>query len=257
LGALHASGGAIARSMGYPDLGVVTLTEVLGRLAEICDAGLPVIADANTGFGGVHNVERTVREFKRIGVAALHIEDQTFPKRCGLMQGVGVVPLNEARARIVAAVAGRSDPDMQIIARTDAVAHEGLSAACGRMQSYLDAGADIAFIERLETPDLIREAAALIRGPKLLNLTRAREGLPFSLKALRSMGYVILIAPGDAQSAAIAAMNAIFAALRDTGHTRDVAHLLTTSHIRDEAVDTSAYFGREAEWASGPAARSE
>jgi 2-methylisocitrate lyase-like PEP mutase family enzyme len=252
---VHASGGAMARSMGYPDLGVVTLTEVLGRLTEICAAGPAVIADADTGFGGAHNVERTVREFERVGVAALHIEDQTFPKRCGLMQGVGVVSLNEASARIIAAVAGRSDPDMQIIARTDAVADEGLSRACERIQAYLDAGADIAFIEGLDTPDLIREAAALITGPKLLNLTRARDGLPFSLKTLRSMGYVILIAPGDAQSAATAAMNAIFAALRDTGHTRDVAHLLTTSQIRDDAVETSAYFARETDWARDPAAQ--
>lgn len=248
LQALHASGGAIARSMGYPDLGILTLTEVLGRLAEICEAGLPVIADADTGFGGVHNVERTVREFERVGVAALHIEDQTFPKRCGLMAGVGVVPVEEARSRIVAAAAGRADPDMLIIARTDAVAQEGLSGACRRMRLYLDAGADIAFIEGLETPELIREAASLIEGPKLLNLTRAREGLPLPMEALRDMGYVILIAPGDVQSAAIAAMNAAFAALRESGHTRDVAHLLTTSEIRDEAVETSAYFAREAQW---------
>lgn len=250
LQALHASGGAMARSMGYPDLGVVTLTEVVARLAEICEAGIPVIADADTGFGGVHNVERTVRDFERIGVAALHIEDQTFPKRCGLMDGVGVVPLDEARSRIVAATAARQDPNMLIIARTDALSHEGLSGACGRMRDYLEAGADIAFIEGLETPDLIREAASLIEGPKLLNLTRAREGLPLPLETLRSLGYVILIAPGDAQSAAIAAMNSTFAALRESGHTRDVAHLLTTSEIRDEAVETSAYFAREAEWTS-------
>jgi len=252
--ALHASGGAIARSMGYPDLGVVTLTEVLGRLAEICETGVPVIADADTGFGGVHNVERTVREFERIGVAALHIEDQTFPKRCGLMQGVGVVPLEEAQSRIVAAVAGRNDPDMLIIARTDAVSHEGLSGACRRIRHYLDAGADIAFIEGLDTPELIREAASLIDGPKLLNLTKAREGLPLPLETLRSMGYVILIVPGDVQSAAIAAMNATFEALRNNGHTREVAHLLTTTEIRDEAVETSAYFARETQW-SAPAPR--
>lgn len=250
LHALHASGGAIARAMGYPDLGVVTLTEVVARLAEICEADLPVVADADTGFGGVHNVERTVRDFERVGVAALHIEDQTFPKRCGLMDGVGVVPLEEARSRIIAAAAARNDPDMLIIARTDALSHEGLAGAYRRMRDYLDSGADIAFIEGLETPELIREAASLIAGPKLLNLTRAREGLPLPLEVLRQMGYVILIAPGDVQSAAISAMNATFSALRETGHTRDVDHLLTTSHIRDEAVETSAYFAREAEWTS-------
>jgi 2-methylisocitrate lyase-like PEP mutase family enzyme len=255
LQAVHASGGAIARAMGYPDLGVLTMTEVLGRLAEICETGLPVIADADTGFGGVHNVKRTVQEYERVGVAALHLEDQTFPKRCGLMEGVGVVPLHEARARITAAMAGRSDPDMLIIARTDAVSQEGLAGACERMRSYLEAGADIAFIEGLESADLICKAAEMIPGPKLLNLSKAREGLPMSLESLRAMGYVIVIVPGDVQSAAIAAMNATFAALRDTGHTRDVAHLLTTSHIRDEAVESSAYFAREAAWAAAPSDR--
>jgi len=250
LQALHASGGAIARSMGYPDLGVVTLTEVVARLAEICEAGLPVVADADTGFGGIHNVARTVREFERIGVAALHIEDQTFPKRCGHMEGVGVVSLEEAQSRIRAAGAARNDPSLLIIARTDALSHEGLSGACRRMQSYLDAGADIAFIEGLDTPELIREAANLIQAPKLLNLTDARNGLPLPLEAMRRMGYAILIVPVDVQSAAIAAMNATFAALRESGHTRDVAHILATSETRDEAVETSAYFAREAKWAS-------
>lgn len=250
LAVLHASGGAIARSIGYPDLGIVTATEMLARIEEICEAGLPVIADADTGYGGLLNVARTIEIFERAGVAGLHIEDQTFPKRCGLMQGVQVVPYEEARARIVAAAAARRDPGMLIFARTDAVHAEGMEAACARIRGYLEAGADVAFIEGLDDVAAIREAARLVPGPKMINISKAREGLPLPLTELRALGYVVTIFPGDAQSAAIAGMNAVFETLRETGSTKDAAGKLTTSSIRDEAVGTTAAFAREAEWAN-------
>lgn len=247
--ALHASGGAIARAIGYPDLGVVTCTEMLGRIEEICETGLPVIADADTGYGGLLNVARTVALYERAGVAALHIEDQTFPKRCGLMSGVQVVPYHEARARIVAAVAARRDPGMLVIARTDAVHAEGAEAAYRRMRGYLDAGADVAFIEGLDTADTVRAAARAVPGPKMINVSRAREGLPLPLGELRALGYVLVIYPGDAQSAAIAGMNAVFETIRESGSTRTVADRLVPAAVRDEAVDTSAAVAAEAAWA--------
>ena len=250
LPALHASGGAIARAIGYPDMGLVTATEMIARIDEIASAGLPVIADADTGFGGLLNVARTVRAYEKAGVAALHIEDQTYPKRCGLMAGVGVVPLPEARARIVAAVDARSDPDTVIIARTDALSTEGIEAACARMDAYLEAGADMAFIEGLETPALIEAVARRVPGPKLINITQARRGLPMPLDALRDMGFAIAIYPGDVQSAAIAAMAQTLGAIAASGETTAVADRLADAALRDGIVGTAAMVEAEARWSA-------
>lgn len=248
LPALHASGGAIARAIGYPDMGLVSATEMIARIDEITSAGVPVIADADTGFGGLLNVARTMRAYEKAGVAALHIEDQTFPKRCGLMAGVGVVPLSEARARIAAAVAARSDPDTVIIARTDALGAEGLDAACARMDAYLEAGADMAFVEGLETPAIIEAVARRVPGPKLINITQARRGLPIPLDALRDMGFAIAIYPGDVQSAAIAAMAETLAAMAASGDTTAVADRLAPAALRDGVVGTAAMIEAEARW---------
>lgn len=250
LPALHASGGAIARAIGYPDMGLVTATEMIARIDEIASAGPPVIADADTGFGGLLNVARTVRAYEKAGVAALHIEDQTYPKRCGLMAGVGVVPLPEARARIVAAVDARSDPETVIIARTDALGAEGLEAACARMDAYLEAGADMAFIEGLETPVLIEAVARRVPGPKLINITQARRGLPMPLDALRDMGFAIAIYPGDVQSAAIAAMAQTLGAIAASGETTAVADRLADAALRDGIVGTAAMVEAEARWSA-------
>lgn len=250
LPALHASGGAIARAIGYPDMGLVTATEMIARIDEIASAGPPVIADADTGFGGLLNVARTVRAYEKAGVAALHIEDQTYPKRCGLMAGVGMVSLPEARARIVAAVDARSDPDTVIIARTDALGAEGIEAACARMDAYLEAGADMAFIEGLETPALIEAVARRVPGPKFINITHARRGLPMPLDALRDMGFAIAIYPGDVQSAAIAAMAQTLGAIAASGETTAVADRLADAALRDGIVGTAAMVEAEARWSA-------
>ena len=252
LPALHASGGAIARAIGYPDMGLVTATEMIARIDEITGAGVPVIADADTGFGGLLNVARTMRAYEKAGVAALHIEDQTFPKRCGLLAGVGVVSLAEATARIAAAVMARSDPDTVIIARTDALGSEGMDAACARMQAYLDAGADMAFVEGLETPALIEAVGRRLPGPKLINITHARRGLPMPLDALRDLGYAVAIYPGDLQSAAIAAMADTLAAIAETGETTRVADRLAPAALRDGIVGTDAMIEADTRW-NGPA----
>jgi 2-methylisocitrate lyase-like PEP mutase family enzyme len=237
--------------MGYPDMGLVTATEMLTRIDEASAAGVPIIADADTGFGGPLNVARSVRAYEKAGVAALHIEDQTFPKRCGLMSGVEVVPLAEARARIVAAVEARTDPDTMVIARTDALGTEGLDKACARMEAYLDDGADMAFVEGLETPEIIEAVARRLPGPKLINFTRARAGLPMPLDALRDLGFAVAIVPGDVQSAAIAAMREALAAIVETGETSRIAARLASPELRDGIVGTAAMVAADERWSKG------
>ena len=134
---LYASGGAIVRSMGYPDIGLVTMTEVLNSLACIVDASqMPVIADADTGFGNELNVRRTVHEYERLGIAGMHIEDQMFPKRCGHLKDKSLISTEEMCAKIVAATESRKDPDFVIIARTDAIGVEGFESAIQRANAY-------------------------------------------------------------------------------------------------------------------------
>jgi 2-methylisocitrate lyase-like PEP mutase family enzyme len=251
--ALHASGGAIARAAGQPDLGIIGLAEMEARIGEIVEAapGVPVIADADTGYGGLLNLAHAVRRFARLGVAALHLEDQPFPKRCGLFEGVQVVPTDEMVARLRAAREACPPGGPRIIARTDAVKAEGLEAALERMRAYLAAGADIAFVEGLDSAAAIRRtAAALAPAPLLLNASMSAEGLPLPLDVLAALGVRIVIYPGDAQRAAIAGMARAFAAVLGAGDSRAIAAELAPTRLRDELVGTSALMQAEARWRS-------
>jgi 2-methylisocitrate lyase-like PEP mutase family enzyme len=249
--ALHASGGAIARAAGQPDLGIIGLAEMEARIGEILEAapGIPVIADADTGYGGLLNVAHAVRRLARLGVAALHLEDQPFPKRCGLFEGVQVVPAEEMVARLHAAREACPEGGPKIIARTDALKAEGLDAALARMRAYLAAGADIAFVEGLDDAATIRQtAAALAPAPLLLNASMAAQGLPLPLDALAALGVRIVIYPGDAQRAAIAGMARAFAAVLTAGDSRAIAADLAPTQLRDDVVGTSALIQAEARW---------
>ncbi len=252
--ALHASGGAIARAAGQPDLGLLGLAEMAARIAEIVEAaqGVPVIADADTGHGGLLNVAQTVRRFAQLGVAALHLEDQPFPKRCGLLDGVAVVSQAEMVARLLAARAACPAGGPLLIARTDALKAEGLEPALARMQAYIDAGADIAFVEGLEDPAAIRRAAErLAPVPMLFNASMSARGLPLALGEFAALGVRIVIYPGDAQRAAMAGMVRAFAAVLGAGDSRAVAAELAPTELRDEVVGTSAAMAAEARWAAG------
>ncbi|WP_270933146.1 isocitrate lyase/PEP mutase family protein [Falsiroseomonas oryzae] len=249
--ALHASGGAIARAAGQPDLGIIGLTEMSARIAEIVEAAgaVPVIADADTGYGGPLNVAQTVRCLARLGVAALHLEDQPFPKRCGLLEGVQVVPRDDMLARLRAARAACPAGGPLLIARTDAVQAEGLECALDRMRAYLAGGADIAFVEGLDDADgIARASAALAPAPLLFNASMSATGLPLSLQDLAALRVGIVIYPGDAQRAAIAAMDRTFAALLQAGDSRAVARELAPPALRDELVGTAALMAAEASW---------
>ena len=153
--AIYASGGAISRSSGYPDLGLLSVSEVLERLSQIVDTtNLPLIADADTSYGNTLNVHRTIRQFERAGVAALHLEDQTFPKRCGHLSDKKLVPLSEMVQKIHVARDALHDPDFVLIARTDAIAVEDFDHAIERAHAYLEAGADVIFVEAPQSESL-------------------------------------------------------------------------------------------------------
>jgi 2-methylisocitrate lyase-like PEP mutase family enzyme len=251
-GALHASGGAIARAAGLPDLGILGQAEMEQRIGEIIDAAddAPVIADADTGYGGLLNVAHTMRRLARLGVAALHLEDQPFPKRCGLFDGVQVVPTAEMLGRLAAARDARPEGGPLLIARTDAAKAEGLPAAIARMRAYVAAGADIAFVEGLEDATALQAAAALAPTPLLFNASMSATGLPLPLGSLARLGVRIVIYPGDAQRAAIAAMSGVFRAVLQAGDSVAVAASLAPARVRDDAVRTAILMDAEARWAA-------
>ena len=197
--AVYASGGAIARAAGYPDIGLLSFSEVMDRVEKIVDAGgLPVVADADTGFGGSANVERTVRAMERAGVAAFHIEDQSFPKRCGHLDDKSLIDAGEMCRKIRIARQTLSDDDALVIARTDAIAVEGFDAAIARAERYIEAGADMIFVEAPETLEQIRAIAQRLPGLKLINMFYGGKTPLVPLPELEAMGYHLSIIPGPA-----------------------------------------------------------
>ncbi|WP_447991826.1 isocitrate lyase/PEP mutase family protein [Achromobacter spanius] len=240
--AVYASGGAIARAAGYPDIGLLSFTEVMDRVEKIVDAsGLPVVADADTGFGGSANVERTVRIMERAGVAAFHIEDQSFPKRCGHLDDKSLVDVEEMCRKVHIARQTLSDPDTLVIARTDAIAVEGFDAAITRAERYLKAGADMIFVEAPETLAQIRAIADRLPGLKLINMFYGGKTPLVPLPDLAAMGYRLAIIPSDLQRAAIHAMQATLAAIKQTGDSSAVADQLTSFKEREAIVQTQRY----------------
>jgi len=245
----------IARSLGYPDLGLLGMSEVIDRLVPIVEAaGVPVIADADTGYGNALNVHRTVRAFERIGVAAFHLEDQTFPKRCGHLDDKAVVPTAEMAQKVRAARAAAADPDLVLIARTDAIAVEGLDAAIERAHAYAEAGADVVFVEAPETVAQIETIAARLPYPKLVNMFQGGKTPLVPAARLHALGYRIVIIPSDLQRAAIRAMEDTLAAIRHDGHSASLAERMATFKDREEIVGTATYLERDRRYAADPAA---
>lgn len=241
--AIYASGGAIARSTGRPDIGLLSLTEVVQRMHEIASAtDLPVIADADTGFGNELNTIRTVQEFERAGVATIHIEDQTFPKRCGHLRGKALIPASDMCLKIRAAINARSTTDFLIIARTDAIAVEGFDQAIERSHRYLEAGADMIFVEAPETIDQIEQIAKEIPQPKLINMFYGGKTPLVPTADLNSMGYKIVIIPSDLQRAAIKSMQMTLALIKKKGDSADISEQLATFKERETIVGTEKYF---------------
>ncbi|QKG64990.1 isocitrate lyase/PEP mutase family protein [Pseudomonas sp. B14-6] len=240
--AVYASGGAIARSAGYPDIGLLSFTEVIERIEKIVEASdIPVIADADTGFGGTANVQRTVRALERIGVAAFHLEDQTFPKRCGHLDNKSLIDVEEMCQKIKVARASLQDANCLVIARTDAIAIEGFEAALVRAQRYVDAGADMIFVEAPETLEQIQIIAQRLPGPKLMNMFYGGKTPLVSLPALAELGYQLVIVPSDLQRAAIHAMKKTLIELKHSGDSHAMAAELTSFSERELIIQTAKF----------------
>jgi 2-methylisocitrate lyase-like PEP mutase family enzyme len=249
--AVYASGGAIARSTGVPDLGLLSLSEIVARLETIVDAvAIPVIADADTGYGNALNVQRAVRAFERAGVAALHLEDQTFPKKCGHYDDKGLVPTAEMAQKLKAARDALSDPDFIIIARTDAIAVEGFSAALDRAGAYAEAGADVIFVEAPTSEPEIAAVAKRFPGWKLINMFQGGKTPLLPVARLEALGYNIVIIPSDLQRAAITAMQRALAAIARDGSTAAMTADMASFKEREAVIDTPGYIARDKRYAS-------
>jgi len=211
--AAYMTGAGTAASLGYPDYGLVTMTEMAANAGRIATAiKLPVIADADTGYGNELNVIRTVREYEKQGVAGIHIEDQGFPKKCGHLEDKTIVPLDDYVAKIRAAASAKADPDFLIIARTDSRAPLGFEEAIRRANAAIEAGADMAFVEAPQTREETAAVPRLVKGPCMLNMVWRGKTPDVPLAEAEAMGYAFMILPGVLTRTVVGACDA---ALRD------------------------------------------
>ena len=225
--AAYLSGGAVARSMGIPDIGLVTMSESIERAVQIVSAiKIPIIADADTGYGNAVNLVRSVREFERAGVAAIHIEDQITPKRCGQLE-----------MKLAAALKTRTDPDFCIIARTDARGVNGFDDAIQRARAFAKLGVDAIFVEAPQSEEELAEIPRRIPDvPLLVNVFKGGKTPMLPMQRLEQMGYRIAIYPSETQRAAIHAMRTTLATLKREGTTESIDATLTTFKERDRVV---------------------
>jgi 2-methylisocitrate lyase-like PEP mutase family enzyme len=217
--------GVTATRLGMPDIGLLTQAEMADAARSMVRAtDIPVIADADNGYGGPSNIERTVQEYLQAGVAALHLEDQTTPKRCGQMAGVRVMETARAERHLRAAVKARGDGDMLIIGRTDALGPEGLDEALVRANRYRDAGADLLFVDGVKTLAQAEAIGTRLEGPKMIALITGTEAAALTLDEASELGYSIVLYPLDALFAATGAAASALATLRNTGFSNAASH---------------------------------
>jgi len=249
--AIYASGGAIARSTGIPDLGLLPMDAIVERLASMVDViAVPLIADADTGYGNALNAQAAARAFERAGVAALHLEDQSFPKKCGHYDDKSLVPPAEMVQKLKAMRDALHDPDFVIIARTDAIAVEGFPAAIDRASAYFEAGADVLFVEAPTTEAEIAEIAKRLPGWKLINMFEGGKTPLLPTSKLEALGYHIVIIPSDAQRAAIKAMQRALAAIARDGSSASLRADMVSFKERETIIGTAAYLERDRRYAS-------
>ena len=240
--ALYLSGAAMSASMGLPDLGILTVEDVCVFIRQVSRAsGLPVLVDGDTGYGEALNVMHMVRAFEDAGAAAVHIEDQVLPKKCGHLNDKKLIPVGDMAAKIAAAARARRH--LYIIARTDAAASEGLDGAVERARRYLDAGADAIFPEALTTADMFREFARRIEAPLLANMTEFGRTPYFTAEEFRALGYRMVIWPVSALRIAAQAHERLYAAIAREGGPRS---LIGEMQTRQELYETIAYGEYEA-----------
>ncbi len=250
---VYASGGAISRSAALPDLNLLSVDEVVGTVRKITAAvQIPVLADADTGYGGPLNVYRTVQMFEDAGVAGLHIEDQVFPKRCGHYEGKTVVSPAEMVQRLHAARDALRDTDLVIVARTDALAVETFDSVMDRAHRYMEAGADMIFVEAPTTEREIGAIAHALPYPKLINMFYGGKTPVVQLARLDALGYRVVIVPSDLQRAALFAIDEALTSIRRDGNTQAISDRMTSFSEREEIVRTAEHLARAKRYAGDP-----
>ena len=236
---MYLSGAALSAASGLPDIGLLSMSEFVDQVRVITAASsLPLLVDADTGFGGPLNLERTVRGFERAGAAAIQIEDQQLPKRCGHLSGKSLVSAEEMEQKIRAAVSARLDPEFVIVARTDARGVEGFEAAVGRAHRYLEAGAVVIFPEALPCREEFADFRRAIQAPLLANMTEFGRSPLLSVDQLEQLGYRIALFPVTAFRAA---MKAAERALEEIGRSGSQEALLDSMQTRAELYGLLGY----------------
>ena len=249
--AIYASGGAIARSAGVPDLGLLSVSAIADRFASMADVvDAPIIADADTGYGNALNAQAAARAFERAGVAAFHLEDQTFPKKCGHYDDKSIVTTKEIVQKLRAVRDALHDNDFVVIARTDAIAVEGFSAALDRAAAYLDAGADVSFVEAPTSEAEIAAIAKRLAGWKLINMFEGGKTPLLPVSRLQALGYHLVIIPSDTQRAAIKAMQRVLTAIARDGSAAAMRGDMASFAEREAIIDTVGYLARGKTYAS-------
>ncbi len=235
---VYATGAGISNSQyGLADMGLTSMAEILSQVYKMVGAvSIPVVADADTGYGNALNIFRTVREFMRAGVAAVQIEDQVSPKRCGHFSGKEVIPTKEAVLKIQAAVEARGDSNLVIIARTDAIAVHGLSDAVERARAYVEAGADAIFAEAPLSREELAEVARLVPGPKVANMVEGGRTPLVPAAELREMGYSMVIYANCVLRSAILAAQETLRHLHQQGHTIGILGRMVTMEERNRVT---------------------
>lgn len=248
--AVYVTGAGIANTyLGAPDIGLVTLTELAGTVSAIAEiTDLPLVVDIDTGFGNAINAQRTVRMIERAGAAAMQIEDQVFPKKCGHFAGKAVIPLTEAVSKVKAAVDARDDPNTMIIARTDARALEGLEAALDRAEAFIEAGADMTFVEAPTSIDEMRAITARLSVPQVANMVVGGK-TPLTPQAeLADLGFSLVLYANTPLQAAMRAMSEVLGALKADGDVGSVVDRLADFSERQRLVDKDGYDALEARY---------
>lgn len=244
---IYVTGAGVANmALGAPDIGLATMSEMAQTLTAIADAvSLPIIVDADTGFGNAVNMVRTVRSFERAGAAGIQIEDQVFPKKCGHFNGNDLVSTHEMVQKIKATVDTRRDPGLQIIARTDAAAIEGIERAIARAQAYAEAGADATFVE---APATLEDLARIPKGigvPQVANMVFGGRTPDPGRAQLAEMGFSIVLYANAALHAALKASYEVLEALKRDGTLASVAHRLASFDERQRVVGKPEWDARE------------
>lgn len=245
------AGTSVAR-IGYPDLALATATEMLANAASIASTvGVPVIADADTGYGGTMNVRRTIREYERTGVAAVHIEDQQFPKRCGHLEDKRVVSIDEMVQKIHAAVDARTDDDFTIIVRTDALAVTGWDDTMRRCEAFTEAGADALFVEAIRSAEEAAEVVAHTSVPLLYNFVETGKSPLLNVAELENLGFKMVIFPGSAFMSVAHTVARVMAELKATGTTEHLVGEMTPLTDAFELMGLSQMLERDSGYAVG------